>query len=289
VHFGKLLRTHFRKLQKIAPLVVRSPRENGFIAGYRPQGVFFVKNDGRKKMQRMAIMIDGAFFLKRFPVVFTKKDARDPTVVADAAFRMAISHLKPRNNNAARSDLYRIFFYDCPPLMKRLHTPIEKKAVDFGKSDEAVFRNALHQKLTQQRKVALRLGHLNDKNASWTLRPRVIQELIKKKRKWEDLQDHDFIYTAKQTGVDMRIGVDITQLAQKKLVDQIVLVAGDSDFVPAAKLARREGIDFILDPMWNHIHPDLHTHIDGLRSMTPNPAAKTDQVEIQTSSADIDV
>ncbi len=27
-------------------------------------------------------------------------------------------------------------------------------------------------------------------------------------------------------------------------IDQIILIAGDSDFVPAAKLARREGIDF---------------------------------------------
>ena len=52
----------------------------------------------------------------------------------------------------------------------------------------------------------------------------------------------------------------------------IVLIAGDSDFVPAAKLARREGIDFILDPMWNPIHPSLNEHIDGLRSTSPNPA-----------------
>ena len=51
----------------------------------------------------------------------------------------------------------------------------------------------------------------------------------------------------KQKGVDMRIGLDIASLANKKLVDQIVLIAGDSDFVPAAKHARREGIDFILD------------------------------------------
>jgi uncharacterized LabA/DUF88 family protein len=56
-------------------------------------------------------------------------------------------------------------------------------------------------------------------------------------------------------------------MAFKKQVDQIILVAGDSDFVPAAKLARREGIDFILDPMWASIRDDLHEHIDGLRSV----------------------
>jgi uncharacterized LabA/DUF88 family protein len=64
----------------------------------------------------------------------------------------------------------------------------------------------------------------------------------------------------------MRVGLDIAAMAFKRQVKQIVLVAGDSDFVPAAKLARREGIDFILDPMWAPIRDDLHEHIDGLRS-----------------------
>ncbi len=64
----------------------------------------------------------------------------------------------------------------------------------------------------------------------------------------------------------MKIGVDIASLAYKKQVDQIILIAGDSDFVPAAKLARREGIDFILDPMGVMIRDDLFEHIDGLKS-----------------------
>ena len=69
----------------------------------------------------------------------------------------------------------------------------------------------------------------------------------------------------------MKIGIDIASLAYKKLVKKIILVAGDSDFVPAAKLARREGVDFVLDPMWNHIAEDLNEHIDGLKSYFPNP------------------
>jgi uncharacterized LabA/DUF88 family protein len=71
----------------------------------------------------------------------------------------------------------------------------------------------------------------------------------------------------------MKIGLDVSALAYKRLVDQIVLVAGDSDFVPAAKLARREGIDFIPDPMWHRIRSDLNEHIDGLRSTAPRPGA----------------
>ncbi|NEN75806.1 NYN domain-containing protein [Pelistega sp. NLN82] len=64
----------------------------------------------------------------------------------------------------------------------------------------------------------------------------------------------------------MRIGIDITTLSLKKQVTQIILIAGDSDFVPAAKLARREGIDFILDPIHQNIPDKLNKHIDGLRS-----------------------
>ena len=66
----------------------------------------------------------------------------------------------------------------------------------------------------------------------------------------------------------MKIGVDIASLSLKRFVDKIVLISGDSDFVPAAKLARREGIDFVLDPMHSeHIEPNLYEHIDGLKSI----------------------
>ena len=46
----------------------------------------------------------------------------------------------------------------------------------------------------------------------------------------------------------------------------LILISGDSDFVPAAKLARREGIDFVLDPMGASIRDDLSEHKDGLIS-----------------------
>jgi len=41
----------------------------------------------------------------------------------------------------------------------------------------------------------------------------------------------------------------------------------NSDFVSAAKHARREGIDFVLDPMGSSISPDLNEHVDGIRTM----------------------
>ncbi len=85
----------------------------------------------------------------------------------------------------------------------------------------------------------------------------------------EEFQNDDFIYHAKQKGVDIKIGLDIATLALKKLVQKIVLISGDSDFVPAAKLARVEGIIFTLDPMGNPIREDLEEHIDYLTTRLP--------------------
>ena len=69
-----------------------------------------------------------------------------------------------------------------------------------------------------------------------------------------------------QKGVDMRLGLDLVSLALKRLVDQVVVITGDSDFVPAIKIARSEGVEIILDPMRQHIADDLQEHIDRMRS-----------------------
>ena len=148
---------------------------------------------------------------------------------------------------------------------KSVYHPLTMKNVDLDKSDTFVWTNKFLEELKRRRNFALRLGKLTD----WTyynLRPEVTKKLMQGKLSLSDLNEDDFMFVSTQKGVDMRIGLDIASLAYKKQVDQIILIAGDSDFVPAAKLARREGIDFILDPMWATIKEDLFEHIDGLKS-----------------------
>lgn len=229
---------------------------------------------------RVAILVDGGFFLKRFRHIYPDIDDRDPQAVADALWKMSLAHLYRRERTASTAkpgksvrdgELHRIMVYDCPPIRKRLHQPVSKKAIDLGKSPEAIFRTEFHNVLRSRRKVALRLGRLDETNAAWQLKTGVLDALLKGLRKFEDLKDEDFTYYARQKVVDTKIGLDIALLSEKKLVDKVVLVAGDSDFVPAAKHARREGVDFVLDPMWNPIAEDLFEHIDGLRSTAPDP------------------
>ncbi len=221
---------------------------------------------------KTAVLFDGAFFIKRIRH-FERDSYHDAQRMAQLVESIAHGHLRHKIHGHKQFDeLYRIFFYDCAPLEKKMHWPCSGKSIDFAKSEEAKFRRRLHQELIKKRKLALRLGKLLDQTR-WTPRPAAIAALIKGERSWEELTDDDFIIDIQQKGVDMRIGLDIATIAHKKQADRIVLVSGDSDFVPAAKLARREGIDFILDPLKQDISADLFEHIDGLRS-TYRPSTK---------------
>lgn len=210
---------------------------------------------------RVAILIDGGYFIKRYDALYNKKGLKDPKTIAQDLYTISHSHVG--NNNY----LYRIFYYDCVPFNKKMHNPISKKCIDFSKTEEAIRRNELINEMRKKRKVALRLGNIKDCK-KWRLYDSVMQKLLKGEIAISDVKEDDVYYELKQKGIDMKIGIDIATLSFKRFVDKIVLIAGDSDFVPAAKLARREGIDFVLDPMHTeHIEPNLYEHIDGLKSI----------------------
>jgi uncharacterized LabA/DUF88 family protein len=65
-----------------------------------------------------------------------------------------------------------------------------------------------------------------------------------------------------QKGVDMRVGLDIASLTLKKHVEVIVLVTGDSDFVPAMKFARREGAQLFLVTLGHPVTDEMSEHAD---------------------------
>lgn len=218
-------------------------------------------------MNRTAILIDGGFFVKRAIRLWGK---RTPEELANILQDYVNRHLK--RNREDYHQLYRIFYYDCPPISKKIHHPLTNRLIDYSKTEQYEWRLAFHEQLRKLRKMALRLGHLDEEGTDWVLDPRVLRNVISGKLPVSKLHEDDFLLNTKQKGVDMKIGVDIASMAYKKQVEQMILIAGDSDFVPAAKLARREGIDFLLDPLWAQIKPDLFEHIDGLRTVCEKPA-----------------
>ena len=121
--------------------------------------------------------------------------------------------------------------------------------------------------------------------ASLTLTPEQLAEARRLKARWDEITPANVRLGLRQKGVDMRIGLDIASITLKRQADIILLVAGDSDFVPAAKLARREGVEFILDPLWQAINADLFEHIDGLQSGLRKPKSKAAVAAIEAADA----
>ena len=213
-------------------------------------------------LMRTAVLIDGEFFLRRRDALNGELAAPD---TPERAANDILTYAKQHVNDQER-DLHRIFYYDAPPLKKKVHNPITHEAIDFEKNPIHAFRTTLFEELQKRRKIALRLGYLSDWKA-WQLPQEVIKSLCSGKLKWSDLTGKEFKYDVRQKGVDSRIAVDIASMAYKRQVERMVLITGDSDFVPAAKLARREGVEFVLDSMFNPIQPELRAHIDELKPL----------------------
>jgi len=211
---------------------------------------------------RTAILIDGAFFRIRADKQWGVKE---PEQRADELFTYCISHIE-NSNDPNPHRLYRIFYYDCPPPDKNIYHPLTKKNIDYKQLPSYAWTQKFFKCLQTKRKLAMRLGKLSSYEDGYFLRQDAVKKLCKDIIKVDELTEKDFFPSFKQKRVDMTIGVDIASLTFKKHVQQIILISGDSDFVPAAKLARREGIDFIIDPMGTHINDDLYEHIDGLKS-----------------------
>lgn len=219
-------------------------------------------------MIRTAILVDGAFYRKRAYTLFGNLP---PAERAKELSSYCHRHIKEEKEGAT---LYRVFYYDCPPINKMVYHPLLNHAIDLGKTDDYNWANEFFNELKHQRKFALRLGRLAEEQALFNIRPDSMKKLLSGALTLDNLTEKDFSLSISQKGVDMRIGVDISSLAFKKQVDRIILISGDSDFVPAAKQARREGIDFILDPMRSPIKEDLFEHIDGMRTKAPKLPSK---------------
>ena len=228
-------------------------------------------------MSKVAILIDAGFLLKRLPSLCPDVDNLDTLQVANAISRLVTGHLTKQNKvygaHSERALLYRVFYYDAKPYLNKGHYPVFKKAMDYGKTKEAKFRLGLFEELRKRANTAVRLGEVR-KERSWILKDASQSELLNGKRQIKDLTDDDFAPGLRQKAVDMRIGLDIASISLKQQAETIILVSGDADFVPAAKLARREGVKIILDPLWRSVASDLYEHIDGVQSGFPKPPKK---------------
>jgi uncharacterized LabA/DUF88 family protein len=206
-------------------------------------------------MRNYALLID-AGFLKR------KLGSQDNPVTAERILEFVA---RIRQHEALRDlVLHRIYYYDAPPLRESVKIPLSTARMNFANTGLAKHNDALLQKLAHAPFFALRLGEVEFRG--WKLNQKRLNEKAPVLITKDDLAPN-----VQQKGVDMRIGLDIASLTLKKQVQVIVLVTGDSDFIPAMKFARREGAQLYLAPLKHSVKDALLEHADLLLDIELNP------------------
>ncbi len=204
-------------------------------------------------MLKYAVLID-AGFLKR------KLGTRDNPLTAKAVNQF-IERLSD-HESLNELTLHRIYFYDAPPLDTVKQKPLGGEPMDFGKTSMAKVNRRLHRELQISPFVALRMGVVQFRG--WTLKAGLLEQ---KGEGEASLSADEIVPNVQQKGVDMRIGLDIASLTLKQHVQVIVLVTGDSDFIPAMKFARREGAQLLLVTLGHKVTSGMREHSDMILSM----------------------
>ena len=167
---------------------------------------------------KVNILIDGGFFWQCFKKI-NKRNPQPKDVWQTVNDVMAL--VKRQTNGETEDILFRVFYYDCRPFGGTIKD-VAGNSVDYSVSTGYAMKNKYLDALCAMDRFALRLGELSF--TGWK------QDIYSKQMK------PDF----KQKSVDMKFGLDMATLPTKHTVDQIVLIAGDSDFIAPIQFARQD-------------------------------------------------
>jgi uncharacterized LabA/DUF88 family protein len=206
---------------------------------------------------QVAILVDGAFLEKKFKALV--KDFPLPQEV------LKICQLAMKDAEFTHDQLFRIYYYDCEPFSGTTIHPITGLHVDFAASPVFARKSAFLRDLKIMPRVAFRSGTLSWNG--WNIPPTKIKLLINKIQQGQNLTAQDVVPNLRQKKVDIKIGLDMAWLSSKRIVDKIVLITSDSDFVPAMKMARKEGVMIFLLHFDHNVKEELKEHCDGIISV----------------------
>ncbi len=181
---------------------------------------------------------------------------------AEDVIDLSLACVKPGEN------LFRIFFYDCPPFGEERRHPMTGKRIDYSEPELYHKRCEFLNTLSGLDYIALRKGRLSHKG--WKLRDKALTNFLKGRK--TSIEEKDLVEDFHQKTVDMKIGLDVAWLSSRGIVSAIVLIGSDTDYIPAMKHARREGSRVVMacfqhpgKPGKPDLHPDLLEHADECR------------------------
>ena len=198
---------------------------------------------------KVNILIDGGFLAQKFK----EKEHRFPKAnEIEAVVDTIMQKLQEKTGDESKDVLFRVYYYDCNPFGGKVKKPGEKVETDYSLTPSYKFRKQVLEKLAQTERFAVRLGELSFDG--WNEVRRIDSKT------GEETVDHT--PKLKQKGVDMKVGLDMALMALKHIVDKVVLVAGDSDFIAPMKFVRKEGLQVYLYSMGHHVKAKLVEHSD---------------------------
>jgi len=137
-------------------------------------------------------------------------------------------------------EIYRIFFYTALPFSGEI------KGIDYSKT--RVYSSAMNfiEQLSKREYIAVRKGIMKLKGFNMKQQPIFIQKQV-----------------------DILLGLDIAHVSYHKLVDRVLILSGDTDLIPAMKVARTNGIQVILGycPDVQKVSKKLLVHTDIIRDI----------------------
>lgn len=167
---------------------------------------------------------------------------KDDGVTGDVDYLRLTDHLLSPLRRGLAVDLLRSYFYDCPPWASEQPTK------------EEIRRIALHREFVDE----------IERTDRWQVR------LGKLERRWEG--KHEYF---EQKRVDVMLSVDLVRHAAAGHIQHAVLLAGDSDFIPAVAAAKESGVTVSL---WGGapktVHRDLGWIVDELHRFDPRAFLK---------------
>lgn len=132
-------------------------------------------------------------------------------MLIDEFDRAPIDFCKLASSMAGGNFILRTYYYNCLPYQSRNPTEDEKQRYDNTQR--------FHHALALLPRFEVRLGRLELRGID-----NAGNQIFEQKR------------------VDILLGVDLVQLAAKGHIGTAILLAGDSDFVPAVAVAKAEGV-----------------------------------------------
>jgi len=204
-------------------------------------------------MYKYAILIDAGFIKKKLGSTNNSLTTVEPIIDFVEKVKSEVSQIIETD-----AFLYRIYYYDAHPASFKVKNPISNAPTNLQSTDTYRANKSILDRLKKAPNFAIRLGECVDRG--WKVKGHVLRK--NDGAGTVNVVESDLSMNIQQKGVDMRIGLDVASLALKKQVDGIVLISGDSDFIPPMKFARKEGLQMILCTMNAPVKNEMFEHCD---------------------------